>query len=200
LLRYASIHLFVSHVSGKTLGWPDRGLGRIRKQRRFLRARSGVAAVEFAFVIPILILLAAGIAEIGRAMVFYNSVNQLAAQYASAWADCQETASSCSMELGYYTSTYSIQNIAPNLSVANLTLKMADVTMTGTTPTVVYCYPSTTLTAVETTAAQANFSSGQTGVIVYVSYTYSLAYFPSYMSSAMANALTATYTVTQIKN
>lgn len=84
--------------------------------------------------------------------------------------------------------------------MANLTLKMAEVTMSGTTPTVVYAYPSTTLTTSEIAAAQANFSSGQTGVIVYVSYTYTLAYFPSYLSSAMANALTASYTIAQIKN
>ncbi len=169
-------------------------------KRRFFCARNGTAAIEFAFVSPILILLAAGIAEIGRAFVLYNSINQLATQYANAWADCQDSASSCSLELGYYTSTYSIQNIAPKLTMANLTLKMAEVTMSGTTPTVVYAYPSTTLTTSEIAAAQANFSSGQTGVIVYVSYTYTLAYFPSYLSSAMANALTASYTIAQIKN
>jgi Flp pilus assembly protein TadG len=168
--------------------------------RSFFRARSGIAAVEFAFVAPILILLAAGIAEIGRAFTFYSSVNQLAAQYADAWADCKDSGSSCSTELGYYTSAYSLQNIAPKFNLANLTLDMAEVTMAGTTPNVVYGYPSTTLTAAQTAAAQANFSNGQTGVVVYVSYTYTLAYFPSYLSSAMANALTATYTFAQIKN
>jgi Flp pilus assembly protein TadG len=174
--------------------------GRRNRSPGFLRARGGTAAIEFAFVAPVLILLAAGVAEIGRALAFFNSVNQLAAQYASAWADCQDVASSCSTELGYYTSAYSIQNVAPNLKTTALILNMAEVTMSGTTPTVVYGYPSTTLTAAETAAAQANFSSGQTGVIVYVSYTYTLAYFPTYMSSIMANALTATYTFAQIKN
>jgi hypothetical protein len=47
--------------------------------RRLLRAQHGTAMVEAALVLPILLLLALGIVDFGRAMNYWNDVNQLAA-------------------------------------------------------------------------------------------------------------------------
>ncbi len=44
--------------------------------RGFVRARAGVAGVEFAFVLPFLLLLLIGSIEIGRGLHDYHVVNE----------------------------------------------------------------------------------------------------------------------------
>ncbi len=171
--------------------------------RRFLHARQATALIEFAFVAPVMILLAAGITELGRAYMLYDSVNKLAAQYAEAWADCTDSpVGACNTELGYYTTSYTIGNVTPLLDASQLTLDMAWVTMTGTTPTVLYSSPAgqtiANLSAAERAWVTANIPSGQAGVIVSASYNFAPKFFPSQMTSLMGSSLTANYVVEQI--
>jgi hypothetical protein len=78
---------------------------------------------------------------------------------------------------------------------------MFQVTMTGTTPTIVSSYPSAgTLSTAQLAAATSTFTSGQSGVIVTVSYTHTLAYFPNQMSTALSSLLSISYTVAQLKS
>ena len=110
-------------------------------------------------------------------------------------------AGTCQTELNAYSASYTIANIAPQLTPTSLTLTMFEVQMSGTTPTVVYAYPaSATLTAAQTTVAQANFPSGQTGVIVSASYAHTLDFFSTLMTPLLGSLLTPSYTVAQLKS
>jgi Flp pilus assembly protein TadG len=51
----------------------------VTRIRHLLHAQQGVAMVEMALVLPILLFLALGIVDFGRAMNYWNDVNQLAA-------------------------------------------------------------------------------------------------------------------------
>lgn len=168
----------------------------------FFRADRGTAAIEFAIVVPVLILLVGGIAEIGRAFQIYNNVNRLAAQYAIAWSDCTDVpAGACSTELLTYSSSATIKNIVPALKPASLALGMFQVQMNGTTPAVVYAYPvGTTLTSAEIAAAQSTLKAGQSGIVVTASYSHQLEYFKSAMEPILGNPVTMTYTVVQLKS
>jgi Flp pilus assembly protein TadG len=167
----------------------------------FIRSQSGVAAVEFALIAPVLILLMAGSFEIGRALQSVQAVNKLASQYAIAWADCtDEPAGTCNTELSQYTNANAIANLAPQLS-NTVTLQMFQVTMSGTTPTVVYSYPTGgTLTSTQIAAAQSVLqTSGQSGVIVTVSYTYKIAIFSGVLANLVPTTIPMTYTIAQLK-
>ncbi len=168
----------------------------------FRRSERGTAAIEFAIVVPVLILLFGGIVEIGRAFHVYNNVNRLAAQYAIAWSDCSDVpAGTCSTELQSYSSANTIRNIVPAIKPASLTLLMFQVQMTGVVPTVVYAHPTgATLNAVELNAAQSTFKAGQSGIIVTARYTHQLEYFSAVMTPILQDALTLTYTVAQLKS
>ena len=169
---------------------------------RFASSTRATAAVEFAILVPVLLLFAGGITEFGRYFAVTDAANRLATQYAEAWADCSDVpAGSCTTELGTFSSANVIANVAPQLTASRTTLTMFQVSMTGTTPTVVSSYPSGgSLTAAQTTAARNSFSSGQTGVIVTVGYTHSLAYFSTLMSPYLGSLLNISYTVTQLKS
>lgn len=149
-----------------------------------------------------MMLLAAGIVEIGLIFKVYDSTNRIAAQYASAWSDCVDfPTGTCLLELSNYSTASAIKNVAPQLVQANVTLQMFEVQMASTTPVVVYAYPTgQAMTSDQTSAAQAAFSSGQTGVIVTVSYTHTLKFFSSIMTPFLGSLLTPTYTVAQLKS
>lgn len=170
-----------------------------RRLHLWLRSTRATAAVEFAMIAPVLLLLTGGIIEFGLAFQVYNGANRVASQYAVAWADCPDTpAGTCQTELGKFSDASAIANIVPQLVPTRLTLTMFQVKMVGTTPTVVLSYPSSaSLTSEQTTAAQAAFTAGQTGVIVSVTYNHALQFF-SAMTTVMPN-LTAAYTVTQLR-
>ncbi len=167
---------------------------------RFLRAREGAAIMEFAFVVPIMLLLVAGITELGHAYNIYNSTNKLAVQYAEAWADCK---TSCQAELTNYTNSNVISNIVPTINPSALALRMLWVTANGTSTTVSYSSPSgvtwATMTAAEQNVITSNLiPTGTVGVIVSASYTFSPLYFPVEMSNLMGAPRTAAYTVAQV--
>ena len=169
--------------------------------RRFARARRGSAAVEFAIIAPIVIVILGGLFEVGRAFQTLTAVNELASQYAISWSDCSDNpAGTCNTEIGLYSPSAAISNLAPQLTAANVTLQMFQVTMSGTTPSVTYAYPSGAgLTAGQTAAAQAAFTSGQTGVIVTVSYTYNVTVFPGMLSGIIPASFPMSFTVAQLK-
>lgn len=174
-------------------------------RHHFLRSSSGTAAIEFAMIVPMMLLLMAGIAEFGSIFKVYNQTNRLASQYAIAWSDCAESktdgkAEKCATELALYTTPSAIANVAPQLQVSNVTLQMFQVLLVGNIPTVMTSYPTATpLSPAQTSAAQASFTDGQIGVIVHARYDHSLRFFPSVVSQFLASKLNPSYTVAQLK-
>ena len=80
--------------------------------RKFLESRSATAAVEFAVLVPVMLGMAGGGFELGRAFQAYNAANRLATQYAFVWSDCSDSpAGICLTELSTYTP--SAPNVAP---------------------------------------------------------------------------------------
>ena len=167
----------------------------------FIHSRSATAAIEFAFIVPILLMMMAGVVEFGRLIQVYNATNRVATQIAIVYADCSDNpVGTCGTEANSYMTSQFISNIVPQLTVSSLSFKVFQVSMSGTTPTVVYSAPSgATLNAAQTAAAQAALSSGQAGVIVTATYTHTLQFFQTLMNPYLANALTPSYTVAQLK-
>jgi Flp pilus assembly protein TadG len=170
--------------------------------RRFIGHRRAVAAVEFAIIAPMMLVLAGGIVEIGSLARAYAAVNRLTMQYALSLADCADTASGvCQTEMNNDASTTTLANIVPQLNVSNLTLQMAQVQMSGTTPTIQYSYPSgLTLTAAQISALRAAVTSGTYGVVVTASYTYTLLFFSKLMSPIIGSSFPISFSVAQLKN
>jgi len=168
--------------------------------RKFLASRRGAAAVEFAFIAPVMVLMAAGVYECGGIFQSLTAVNRLASQYAISWADCSDLpVGACNTELGLYDTTSAIQNVAPQLTGA-VTLQMYQVAKSGSILTVTYAYPSSAgLNAAQTTAANAVLSSGQSGVVVTVNYTYTLSIFSGVLSGIIPASVPISYTVAQLK-
>jgi Flp pilus assembly protein TadG len=165
--------------------------------------RRGSVVVEFALVAPVMTLLAGGIYVMGSLLRANAAVNRLAMQYAISFADCSDTASGvCLTELNQYETTFALSNIAPQLLTANITLSMAQVQMSGTTPTVEYP-TGLSLTAAQTSALQAAASpasiSPLTYVVVTVSYVYTPLIFAPLMTPIIGSSVTLTYTAAQLK-
>jgi len=79
-------------------------------------------------------------------------------------------------------------------------LTMFQVTMVGTNPSVVYASPSSaTPSSAQISAVQAILTSGQSGIIVTTTYTHTLQYFQSLMTTALSSYLTASFTAVQLK-
>lgn len=163
--------------------------------------RRAVVAVEFAVVAPIMVLLAGAIFEIGSLLRTSAAVNRLTMQYAVSYADCSDTASGvCLTELDEYPTTAALGNIAPQLKAASVTLKMAQVKMNGLVPTIEYIYPTgSSLTNAQTAALQAAIPSGQSGIVITISYPYRLLVFSSLMSPFIGSSFTFSYTAAQLK-
>jgi len=170
--------------------------------KNFGRSQSATAAIEFALIVPVLILLAAGITEFGRYFSVCDAANRLATQYAGAWSDCSDVpAGTCATELNTFGSPSLIGNFAPQLIASKTTIAMFQIIMAGSTPTVVSSYPAgAALSAGQTTAATSTFTNGQSGVIVTVTYNHTLAYFPNAMSASLSPYLIISYTVAQLKS
>ena len=170
--------------------------------RRFLGQERGVAAVEFALLAPVLIVMLGGLYEAGAAFQAMTAANGLASQYAISWADCQDNPlTTCQTEMNtLYAPTAAISNVAPQLVAANVKLQMFQVNMNGTTPTPTYSYSSSggaTMSAAQTAAAQASLTSGQNGVVVTVTYTYTVS-MPGLVGIFPAS-FPMTFTVVQLK-
>lgn len=173
--------------------------------RSFGTAREGTSAIEFALVVPVLLVFMGGIVEMGRAYQTYVSVNRLATQYATAWADCSDVVvgTTCGTELLLYTTAAAEQNIAPQLQpVSGISLRMMQQTVSPTgVRTTDYAYPvGATPTAAELAIAGNAFTSGQTGVIVTASYTYTPMFFAAIMKPIIGSSKVFSYTVAQLKS
>jgi Flp pilus assembly protein TadG len=168
---------------------------------RFLTGRAGTAAVEFAIIVPVIIAMTGGAFELGRAFQAYNAANRLATQYAFVWADCNDSpAGTCLTELNAYTPTASLANVAPQLTASNVSLRMFQVTVAGSSVNVVYAYPSgSSLTGAEQAAATSVLNNGQSGVVVSISYVHSLLIFTTLMSPIIGSSYTMAFTVVQVK-
>ena len=139
----------------------------------------------------------AGVVEIGKLFQVYDATNRLASQYAIVYADCLQ-AGTCSSEPALLGTTAAIANIVPQLHTSQLSLSIFQVSMSGTTPAVVYSFPdSATLTASQIAAAQNILSNGLTGVVVTANYTHSLQFFPTQMSTYLNSVLSLSYTAVQ---
>ena len=170
--------------------------------RRLIHADSGIAAIEFAILAPLMVLLMGGIVEFGRLFQVQAACNRLATQIAMAWADCSDNpAGTCSTEMNNLASSNAVQNIVPQLTYANLSLSMFEVSVSGGTVTTIYHTPAgATLSAAQQTAATTVIASGQTGVLVTVTYAHSLAFFNTVTNPFLGAYLTPSYTVAQLKS
>ena len=180
---------------------------------RFAGDRRANAATEFAFILPVMLILIAGIVEFGRWFQAYDGVNRLATRYASAYADCNDnplgttpSPQACNTELGLYWPTAALRNIAPQLSSGTVTVRMFQVQYSPTgTSSIVYQYPSSVaMSAAESQSAQAAIlvsGAAETGVVVTIQYTYTALFF-STVFQAMApgrNGSVISYTGAQRK-
>ena len=168
---------------------------------RFRRNPEGVAAVEFALIAPIMLVMGAGVLELGWAFQSQCAVNRLASQYAIVWADCSDLpAGTCSTEMGVLANANTVGNIVPQLNNGTRSLQMFQVTMNGSTPSVTYAYPSgATLSAAQSAAASSTLSNGQVGVIVTVSYTHKIMFFGGVLNGIVPATIPMTYTIAQLK-
>jgi Flp pilus assembly protein TadG len=169
--------------------------------RSFVRSRTATAAVEFAIIVPVMIGLAGGGFELSRAFRSYNAANRLATQYAFTWADCSDSpAGTCLTEMGTYTPSAALTNIVPQLTAANIGLRMFQITVNQGVVNTVYAYPTgATPTAAEQSSATSTLNNGQSGVIVSVSYVYNLMIFTTLMSPIIGSSYTMAFTVVQVK-
>ena len=168
---------------------------------RLRRSRDGIAAVEFAMIAPIMLLMGAGVLELGWAFQSQCAVNRLASQYAIVWADCSDLpAGTCSTEMNVLASSNTVGNIVPQLNNSTQSLQMFQVKMNGSTPTVTYAYPSgTTLNATQTAAASATLSNGQAGVIVTMNYTHKIMFFGGVLNGVVPSTIPMSFTIAQLK-
>jgi len=169
--------------------------------RNFFGSRTATAAVEFAILVPVMIGLAGGGFELTRAFWSYNAANRLATQYAFTWADCSDSpVGTCLTEMGTYTPSAALTNIVPQLTAANISLRMFQITVNQGVVNTVYAYPTgATPTAAEKTSATSTLNNAQTGVIVSVSYVYNLMIFTTLMSPIIGSSYTMAFTVVQVK-
>jgi Flp pilus assembly protein TadG len=85
----------------------------VRRLVRLLRDRRGVSAVEFALIVPVLILMYVGIAEIGNALTIYRRTSLVASTAADltaqtkavSTADLEDITAASSSILTPYTAT-----------------------------------------------------------------------------------------------
>lgn len=149
-----------------------RHLSRRRLRRRmvaFLRARQGAMAVEFAFVVPLLVLIMGGTYELAGGIDANSQLSTMVAQVALAWGDCvDQPAGTCAIEMSRYIAARA--NIAPSLNANQLSLNLWQVSVTGTS--VYAAYGTAPLTAAAIAAARAQILDGQNGVVVIGSYSY----------------------------
>jgi hypothetical protein len=177
-------------------------------RRRFLPSTAGTAAMEFALLVPVLLLFIGAIVEFGRLVLAYQSVNRLASRYALTYADCYDSPSGAcgggsGNELAVLASAVTIKNIAPQLNPTPVP-RIFEVQMSTGTPssaTIIYSSVSGGLLAAELTQAQAAIGPGQYGVVVTVQYQYTLSFFAPLLTPFIPlSARTFSYTVAQRKN
>lgn len=164
--------------------------------QRFATDERGVAAVEFAFVLPLLLVLLAGALELRAAWQAARSVNTLAAQAALVIADCKTTnPSGCAGEAQQISNA--VGWLAPQLERSRLTIDAAELTRTGGAAKLVS--GSQDLANALGPAALARFREGQTGIAIRVTYSHLPTAFASFLGSAFTEKLTFQATAFALK-
>lgn len=173
----------------------------MRRPLTLLHDRDATSGTEFGLILPILMLMIAGLVEFGQIQRVYAVSNRLASQIATAWADCSDTpAGTCSTEMNTYVASATLGNVAPQLTTANVTIQMFWMQITPTTSTVTYSYPAlASPTAAQVTNARNRFGSGNI-VIVSVTYSHSLMFFGSWISTYLSGSLTPSYSFAQLRS
>ncbi|OQW52236.1 TadE/TadG family type IV pilus assembly protein [Candidatus Raskinella chloraquaticus] len=137
--------------------------------RRFTRQERGSIAVEFAILVPVLILLMGATYELAGGIEANSQLNIMVGQVALSWGDCSDSpAGDCQAEMNQYIAART--NIAPALNTSQLTLNLWQVNNSYGTVNVVY--GTTAITAAATNLALAQIPEGQSGVIAIGSYNY----------------------------
>ena len=140
-----------------------------RLLRRFRRQQRASVAIEFAFLVPILILLMGGTYELAGGIEANSQLNTMVGQVALSWGDCSDSpAGTCRTEMNQYISALS--NIAPALDSTKLTLSLWQVSVSFGTVNMVY--GTTALTANARAIALAQIPDGQSGVVIIGNYTF----------------------------
>jgi len=95
--------------------------------RTFQRARSGTSAVEFALILPVLLMLVFGIVVFGSYLAVVHGVQQLAAEAARSSVAGLSEAGRASLASGYVTANAaSYPLIAPNHLTVNAATSQSD--------------------------------------------------------------------------
>ena len=135
----------------------------------FVRGERASIAVEFAFLVPVLILLMGGTYEVSGAIEANSQLNIMVGQVALSWGDCNDSPTgTCQTEMNQYVTARA--NIVPALNGGQLTLNLWQVTVLGTT--VSTSYSTSAITAAAISVARAQIPSGNTGIVVIGSYTF----------------------------
>ena len=176
--------------------------------RRYRGDKRGVAAVEFAFIVPIMFLMFIGAVELSQAITVDRRVTQVASSAADLVAR-KETSISLTeigdiLKIGgYIMSPYSqtplkvvMRNVSSSSKSATLTKQSWQCTYTG-----IGVDPTPVCTCMnETYALPANLVSTNDSVVVAeVTYTYSPLIFDYFLQRALASSSTGqgTYTLTE---
>jgi Flp pilus assembly protein TadG len=189
--------------------------------RSFAANRRAVAAVEFALIVPLMIVMVAGLVEFGRFYQVYTVANRLGTQYAVAWANCSESSTDtngvCANEIADYTKAAAISNVAPQLTPSALTLTMAEFTVTQAGVASMIYVGGNTAGASNTTGDATQLSNAklkaatafnvfagpaavQYVVVTEVKYVHTLDFFPTLMSAILGDYLTISNTSTLLKS
>ncbi len=136
---------------------------------RFARQERASIVIEFAILVPVLILLMGATYELAGGIEANSQLNTMVGQVALSWGDCNDAPSgTCQTEMNQYIAART--NIAPVLNTSQLTLDLWQVTNAFGTVNVVY--GTRAITAAARNLALAQIPDGQSGVIAIGSYTY----------------------------
>jgi Flp pilus assembly protein TadG len=145
------------------------------RTRRFLRDRGGLAAIEFAFVAPILILAYFGVAELCGAMLAQRKTSHVASAIGDLTA--QYSAPAASDISNFFSAGQTIMSPSPTTTL-NMRISTVQENAAGTSASVLWSCASGTWSALakntpEPAVQQLNvITAGQSVVMAEAQYTY----------------------------
>lgn len=146
-------------------------VGFMERMSAAVRDNNASIAVEFAFLMPVLILLLGGSFELSGAIQANAHLTTMVGQVALSWGDCVDNPTgTCQTEMSQYVSSNTKSEIARSLDPGQFSLNLWQVSVSGTT--VSTTYGTTGLTPAATAAALAQIPGGNSGVVVIGSYFY----------------------------
>jgi Flp pilus assembly protein TadG len=110
--------------------FPSVTTGSLRLARRFLSERGGVSAVEFALILPLMLVIYAGCAEVTTALIIDRKISRAASTISDLVA--QQTSVSATLMNGIFDATTAI--VEPyDASVAKVVVLVIDIKSSGQT-------------------------------------------------------------------